>query len=234
MDPNNLVRAPRLCKATSDRLSRNRTTYTDPLGGTRTWEHAERRTRPKGLDIDAVGMVTILEKETGPELLLQKQYRPPIDKVCIEVPAGLVDAGETAEQAAVRELREETGYVGVVSESSPVMFNGRPPPSPTPTLPLQCLYYTYILDSSYTGVFLIDPGFCNTNLRMVHVTVDMSKPENKNPKPRLESGEFIECFTIPLTGLYAECKQLEVQGFAIDARVATLAEGIEIARRWKL
>jgi 8-oxo-dGTP pyrophosphatase MutT (NUDIX family) len=35
-----------------------------------------------------------------------------------------VDAGETAEQAAVRELKEETGYVGVVSETSPIMFNG--------------------------------------------------------------------------------------------------------------
>jgi len=61
----------------------------------------------------------------GPEILLQKQFRPPLDKTVIEIPAGLIDAGETVEQAAVRELKEETGYVGTVTESSPVMFNGR-------------------------------------------------------------------------------------------------------------
>jgi ADP-ribose diphosphatase len=73
--------------------------------------------------------VAILERPgstTGPEIVLQKQYRPPIDKITIEVPAGLVDEGETAEEAAVRELREETGYVGVVSETTPTMFNGEP------------------------------------------------------------------------------------------------------------
>jgi len=78
--------------------------------------------------IDGVGIVAVLEKATGPELLLQKQYRPPIDKVCIEVPAGLVDEGEDAETCAVRELKEETGYVGKVLEGglgkTPVMFNG--------------------------------------------------------------------------------------------------------------
>ena len=101
-----------------------RTTYTDPLGKRRTWESAERSTRPKNSPIDGVGIVAILQKPSGLELLLQKQFRPPINKVVIEVPAGLVDEGETAEESAVRELREETGYVGIAAEVSPVMFNG--------------------------------------------------------------------------------------------------------------
>lgn len=71
--------------------------------------------------------MTILNKESGPELLLQKQYRPPIDMVVVEVPAGLIDAGETPEVCAVRELKEETGYVGVAEETSTVMYNGKFP-----------------------------------------------------------------------------------------------------------
>ncbi|TVY28528.1 ADP-ribose pyrophosphatase, partial [Lachnellula hyalina] len=178
------------------------TTYTDPLGTERTWEHAERRTRPTGSDIDGVGIVAILEKPTGPEIVLQKQYRPPLDKIVIEVPAGLVDAGESAEQAAVRELKEETGYVGVVSESSPVMYN--------------------------------DPGFCNTNLKMIHVTIDMNDSRNQDLKPELEDSEFIEVFTLPLKELWEACGKWEEEGYVIDARVGTLAEGIEVARQWKL
>lgn len=80
----------------------------------------------------------------------------------------------------------------------------------------------------------VDPGFCNTNLNMVHVAVDMSDPENQNPKPELEENEFIDCFTVPLKDLYAECRRLESEGYAIDARVGTLAEGIEVAKQWKL
>lgn len=56
---------------------------------------------------------------------MQKQFRPPIKKVVIEIPAGLVDAGEGAAESAVRELKEETGYVGTVTEDvGVVMFNG--------------------------------------------------------------------------------------------------------------
>ena len=79
-----------------------------------------------------------------------------------------------------------------------------------------------------------DPGFCNTNLNMVHVNVDMNLPENQTLKPELEENEFIECFSTPLKNLYSDCKRLEAEGYAIDARVGTLAEGIEVGRRWKL
>ncbi|TGO63381.1 hypothetical protein BCON_0013g00270 [Botryotinia convoluta] len=177
-------------------------TYRDPRGKVRDWEHAERSTRPKSSEIDGVGIVAIIQKETGPELVLQKQYRPPLDKVVIEVPAGLIDEGETAEEAALRELKEETGYVGVLSESTPIMFN--------------------------------DPGFCNTNLKMVHVTVDMSIQANQNLVPELEENEFIEVFTLPLKDLWETCKKWEKEGYAIDARVGTLAEGIEVARTLNL
>jgi len=47
-----------------------RTTYKDPLGTTRTWESAERRTRPKGSEIDGVGIVALLEKKDGAYSLL--------------------------------------------------------------------------------------------------------------------------------------------------------------------
>lgn len=66
---------------------------------------------------------------------------------------------------------------------------------------------------------------------MVHVRVDMTLPENQDPKPELEDNEFIECFSVPLASLFQETKKLEQEGYAIDARVGTLAEGIELARK---
>ena len=57
------------------------------------------------------------------QLLLIKQYRHGIEKVCIEFPGGTIDPGEDKKAAAVRELEEETGFVPedirLVSKSFP-------------------------------------------------------------------------------------------------------------------
>jgi len=45
-------------------------------------------------------------------VILEKQYRYPLEKVLIEIPAGKGDEGETPLSCAKRELKEETGYTG--------------------------------------------------------------------------------------------------------------------------
>lgn len=69
---------------------------------------------------------------------------------------------------------------------------------------------------------------------MVHVHVDLSLPENQNPQPQLEENEFIETFSLPVATLFEETKRLEAEGYAIDARVGTFAEGLELARKLKI
>lgn len=54
--------------------------------------------------------VNVIAVTVEGDLLLVEQYRHGIDDLSLEIPGGVIDAGETPLQAALRELEEETGY----------------------------------------------------------------------------------------------------------------------------
>ncbi len=78
------------------------TAYIDSYGTVREWESLER--------VNCKGIVAVVPVTDNKEVLLTRQFRPPVNGYVIEFPAGLNDRGDTLEEAAKRELLEETGY----------------------------------------------------------------------------------------------------------------------------
>jgi len=59
-------------------------------------------------------VVTILALTAEQNVVIARQFRPGPEQVLLELPGGAVDPGEAPEDAARRELLEETGYSGVL------------------------------------------------------------------------------------------------------------------------
>lgn len=152
--------------------------WKDPEGRERKWESADRRTR-KG-DVDAIAVCAIIERPTSePHILLISQFRPPVNSNVVELPAGLVDAGEEGEEgakrAALRELEEETGYGNEEN-------GGR----------------THI--QTISDIMVNDPGMSGANMKLCIVKIEL---EDDSPEPvaKPDEGEFIEKYLVPLKGL---------------------------------
>lgn len=175
-------------------------TYTDPSGAQRGWDMVGRSTTTETGVADAVCVFATLKKKGQPDdILLVRQFRPPMNGETIELPAGLMDANESAETTALRELEEETGYIGTVSDNST-----------TPALPLS-------------------PGLSNETVALVKVTVDLDLDVNKNPKQKLEGSEFITVLRVQKKGLKAELDALIKKGYHVFAGLYTLAMGMEMS-----
>ncbi|MGF7030389.1 ADP-ribose pyrophosphatase [Paenibacillus mucilaginosus] len=56
------------------------------------------------------GAVAVLALTPEDKILMVEQYRKPLERSQVEIPAGKLDAGEDPLAAARRELQEETGY----------------------------------------------------------------------------------------------------------------------------
>lgn len=83
------------------------------------------RINPEYYVLEYPDWINILAITEDGKFVFERQYRHGLGKTCYEIPAGVIEQGETPLEAARRELQEETGYGE--GEWSPLMtISGNP------------------------------------------------------------------------------------------------------------
>lgn len=76
------------------------------------YRHPRRADERDFFVIHAPDWVNVVALTPDGQLVLVRQFRYGIDDFSLEIPGGIIDAGEDPVAAGLRELREETGYAG--------------------------------------------------------------------------------------------------------------------------
>lgn len=95
------------------------------------YRHPQRDRDQDFFVINAPDWVNVLALTPDHHLVLVRQFRFGIDEFSVEIPGGVMDPGEDPIAAGLRELQEETGYVGTKARllgsvhPNPAMQNNR-------------------------------------------------------------------------------------------------------------
>mmetsp|Transcript_13406 Transcript_13406/g.14857 ORF Transcript_13406/g.14857 Transcript_13406/m.14857 type:complete len:204 (-) Transcript_13406:160-771(-) len=170
-----------------------------------TWEYIERTTKKGALD-SVVAIPFLKTAEGDLKLVMIGNYRPPVARFSLEFPAGLLEEDEDPVDCVLRELKEETGYVGdrdSIVTDVPIVHS-----SPWKSTE------------------------CNKAYR---VMIDGSLPENINPQQNLEANETIRVHLLDLKNAETEMKKLiDENNYVINGRIYGIIEGISFAKKYMM
>ena len=93
--------------------------------------------------VEAPDWVNVIALTKEKRIILIEQYRQGIEEITLEIPGGMIDAGEDPEAAARRELAEETGY-----EATEFILLGKS--RPNPAIQTNWMYHYLALDCEKT------------------------------------------------------------------------------------
>lgn len=74
--------------------------------------HPDGRVQPEYYVLEYPDWVNMIAMTEDGLIIMEKQWRQAVGEVSVEIPAGVIEKGESPLQAAQRELCEETGYTG--------------------------------------------------------------------------------------------------------------------------
>lgn len=182
---------------TGNWLQMHKLDFITSAGHAGSWEFVSRHHRFGAYD--GVQVLATVQDQGFLKLITIAMYRFPLQKYVLELPSGKLDRTDTSPQhAAIRELKEESGYFAnthCVYDVGPVVYN--------------------------------DPWKSNECARTVLLKVDSTVTENQRPQQALDPEEDAVVHLLRVDRLDTEIRELaQAKGYEIDSRLYSLGLGL--------